>query len=208
MAEGVLLVLGGEERFRKEAYLGLEKVYEAGILLGFRSDTGDGLGRITADEREIIGAIATAVSGLEGTRVRPVPRWSSVSVEGRSSVRRMRMGEEPPPVERPMTVIQSHWLGTDTSEGRVIHAEMYQRISRVTGDFRQEQALQDWERCINPTQPYTVIHLRLRTASGVYVRSLAEELGAALGTSALLYSLRRTEVGNYTDQMAVRLRSP
>ena len=39
MAEGVLIVLVGEECLNKEKYLGLDKEYEFEVLFGFRTDT-------------------------------------------------------------------------------------------------------------------------------------------------------------------------
>lgn len=46
LAEGLLLVLVGEECKKKEKYLGLDKEYEVDILFGFATDTYDVLGVI------------------------------------------------------------------------------------------------------------------------------------------------------------------
>lgn len=42
------------------------------------------------------------------------------------------------------------------------------------------------------------LHLRLHVGKGYYVRSLARDLGEALGTAAHLSALRRTQVGGFT----------
>lgn len=47
--------------------------------------------------------------------------------------------------------------------------------------------------------------VRLTSAAGFYVRSLAHDLGATLGCGAYLESLRRTRVGDFTIEDAVRL---
>ena len=39
-------------------------------------------------------------------------------------------------------------------------------------------------------------------SSGTYIRSLAEDIGAKLGTGAYLSALRRTEVGKYSVEDA------
>lgn len=44
---------------------------------------------------------------------------------------------------------------------------------------------------------YPIIHLEAKVSSGTYIRSLAEDLGAALNTGAYLSGLVRTEVGEY-----------
>ena len=46
MAEGILLVLVGEENKNREKYLGLDKVYEVDVLFGVATDTGDVLGKL------------------------------------------------------------------------------------------------------------------------------------------------------------------
>ena len=52
---------------------------------------------------------------------------------------------------------------------------------------------------------YPVITLEAKVSSGTYIRSLAEDLGAALATGAYLSGLVRTEVGEYRLADAVEL---
>ncbi len=49
------------------------------------------------------------------------------------------------------------------------------------------------------------LRLRIRCSKGTYVRQLAVDLGAALGTVAHLAALRRTEVGPFRIEQAVTL---
>ncbi len=49
MAEGVLLVLTGEDRYRAKEFQQLDKTYRATFLLGFSSDTGDVLGMVGSE---------------------------------------------------------------------------------------------------------------------------------------------------------------
>jgi len=51
--------------------------------------------------------------------------------------------------------------------------------------------------------PY--LKLRLVTGPGVYVRSLARDMGQSLGTGAYLYELERTRVGDFTKEKAASL---
>jgi len=52
---------------------------------------------------------------------------------------------------------------------------------------------------------YPVVSLEAKVSSGTYIRSLAEDLGATLGTGAFLSGLVRTEVGEYklTDALVL-----
>lgn len=51
--------------------------------------------------------------------------------------------------------------------------------------------------------PY--VHLRVRCSKGTYVRTLAEDIGAALGSGAHLAALRRTACGRFRVEDAVTL---
>jgi tRNA pseudouridine55 synthase len=52
-------------------------------------------------------------------------------------------------------------------------------------------------------RPYA--ELDIRSGKGVYIRSLARDLGRALGTGGTLAALRRTAVGRFDIGQAVRL---
>jgi tRNA pseudouridine55 synthase len=45
---------------------------------------------------------------------------------------------------------------------------------------------------------WPLLQLRIRCSKGTYIRSIASDLGAALGTHALVQDLRRTESGEHT----------
>lgn len=45
----------------------------------------------------------------------------------------------------------------------------------------------------------------VRCSSGTYIRSLADDIGSALGVGAYLTSLRRTEIGSYSVDRAIPL---
>ena len=44
---------------------------------------------------------------------------------------------------------------------------------------------------------YPTLNIRCHVSSGTYIRTLAEDIGKALGTSAYLTALRRTQIDNY-----------
>ena len=50
-----------------------------------------------------------------------------------------------------------------------------------------------------------VIHFRVACSTGTYIRSLANDFGAALGCGAYLSSLRRTRIGNFSVSDAVTM---
>lgn len=54
---------------------------------------------------------------------------------------------------------------------------------------------------------YPEIHLTSEVSSGTYIRTLAADIGATLGTGAYLSGLRRTVVGEYSLDQASQLES-
>ncbi len=83
-----------------------DKVYEATIRLGVRTDTMDPTGEITAeaDASHLSDeAIATAVTGFLGAQKQLIPRFSAARVEGKHLYEYARAGEE---VEQPTKDIE------------------------------------------------------------------------------------------------------
>ncbi|MGH7242592.1 MAG: tRNA pseudouridine(55) synthase TruB [Phycisphaerales bacterium] len=52
---------------------------------------------------------------------------------------------------------------------------------------------------------WPLVEIHVRSGKGVYIRSLARDLGIALGTGGLLTALRRTRVGDYSASAAKTL---
>ena len=50
---------------------------------------------------------------------------------------------------------------------------------------------------------YPKLTIRCEVSSGTYIRTLAEDIGKALGTGAYLTSLRRTKIGTYDIKDAI-----
>jgi len=56
-----------------------------------------------------------------------------------------------------------------------------------------------------PTDDPMVLRCEVDCSAGTYIRSLAADLGKALGGGAHLHGLRRTAIGSFTDDMAAPL---
>ena len=52
---------------------------------------------------------------------------------------------------------------------------------------------------------YPYLTIRVHCSSGTYIRTLAEDIGKALGTGAYLTTLRRLQIGEYTVANAKKL---
>lgn len=52
---------------------------------------------------------------------------------------------------------------------------------------------------------YPELKIRVHCSSGTYIRTLAEDIGKALGTGAYLTALRRIQIGDYNVHDATQL---
>lgn len=153
-ATGVL-VLAFNQATRLMELLGAgSKVYQASLLLGSCTDSGDLTGQITreASVPEISPEQAeAALAGLLGPRMQAPPAFSAAKHEGRALYSYARQGQVVEKPARPITVYQASLDALEA--GRI--------------DFT------------------------LRVSRGTYLRSLGEDLAAALGTVGHLGALCR-----------------
>jgi tRNA pseudouridine55 synthase len=170
MATGVLVV-GVEKATRLLGYLTLtEKEYAATIRLGQTTSTDDAEGEITgtaAAEGVTVEAIDEAVAALTGEIGQVPPAVSAIKVGGQRAYKLTRAGAAPELKARPVTVYEF----------------------TITGIQRADEA--------GETAGLLDIDATVRCSSGTYIRALARDLGAALGTGGHLTRLRRTRVGGY-----------
>lgn len=168
-ATGLLILLTGKATRSQAAFMGLDKEYLAGILLGITTDTLDLEGQIT-HQAEIVEVSREQVQTVleqqfSGSFQQYPPAYSALKVGGVPSYKLARKGKAVDLKARPVTV---HNL-----------------------------KLEQW----SPPE----LTLRVACSSGFYVRSLAHDLGQALGCGAALKSLVRTQVGPYHLEEAFKL---
>lgn len=206
-AEGVLVILAGDECKNKLAYTNLPKTYIAEIVLGVSTDSYDLLGMpISASlpemtvqtTGELFVAAEVWLKEHIGTFTQKYPPYSSKTVAGRQLHAHAKEGSR---VSLPVHEVVLHRY-VDPGMRLVRTEEVLARVERlagkVTGDFRQKEILGAWRRLAESLpRELPVLTVTLEVGSGFYVRQLAEDLGRALGTGACLHSLVRTSVGRY-----------
>ena len=175
MATGVL-VLGVGRATRLLGQLALtDKAYDATIRLGQATVTDDAEGEVTASPgaTELTDeAIETVLVGLRGPIEQVPSSVSAIKVGGVRSYARVRSGEDVTLVPRPVTVSRFEVLARRDGV-----------VDGVDGD--DQVAVVD-------------LDVVVECSSGTYIRALARDLGATLGTGGHLTALRRTRVGPFT----------
>jgi len=205
LAEGVMLVLVGEANFSREQYLGLPKVYEAEILLGVSTDTGDVMGLMTEyklnEEVVLESRVRESLVELVGIFEQEYPQFSSPKIAGR------RRLEDNTLVSKQVEITKLDFVSLTEINGSDLLEKINSRIDKVVGDFRQMEIKAAWAKILADQKETTfpLIKIKVSASSGVYVRVLAEKIGCNLGVPALAYSIKRLSVGDYPIDTALKL---
>ncbi len=128
LATGLLIIGIGNGTKKMSEFLKLSKVYEAHILLGTKTDTGDVGGKILeeqkitfVDEKEV----ERVFKGMLGDILLKVPVYSAIKQKGIPLYKRARCGEKVIPPEKTMHIKRMDFLGMLQTEGKfVLFAEM------------------------------------------------------------------------------------
>lgn len=202
MAEGVLLILVGEECKNKEHYLSFDKEYEVEVLFGFSTDTGDLLGKVKkwkVESGNNTSEIKKVLSGLVGKFEQEYPKFSSKTVEGKPLFAYAKSGDLPD--EMPTKEVEIYDIKF-LEERKISNDELLnyieENIEKVKGDFRQDEILSHWIEILNDkNEQYQIIKIKVACSSGTYMRLLSEKIGEKFGVPALAFSISRTRVGEF-----------
>lgn len=215
MAEGKVLVLFGDECKKQTQYTKLDKEYEVEVLLDFSSDTGDVLGLGSYSHTEIHPGrqeVLIALQKEKGTHSHQYPAFSSKTVKGKPLFLYTLEGTIHD-IEIPVhdeTIYNIQLLGIETVSADALLARIQDMLAYVSrapqpskalgADFRQDAIRTRWNEIFAEVgkRDFSVIKLRVTCASGTYMRTLAERIGASLGTQALALSINRTKIGKYS----------
>lgn len=207
MAEGLLLVLAGDTQ-EKDKYLSMRKSYEFEVLWEFGTDTHDILG-IIEDGRDSSNTPMSAqalekkmpnlLNKILDKKTQVYPLFSSkVFSKDFLRVRDANVDNLELP-EKDIKIFSIDHIQTRSITSRDVLSEVSEKISKVVGDFRQEDILKSWRNTFiaRPNDFFLISEFRADVSSGVYIRGLAHEMGKLLGSSALAWSIKRTRVGDY-----------
>lgn len=201
MAEGLLLVLAGDTRAKKE-YLELDKTYEFEVLWGIGSDTFDILGLVepATFPHQLEKKMLSLLKKIQEKTTQKYPLFSSKSFGGDFLRARDQKVEGLDLPEKNIKIFSIEHIHTRTMAGWEILEEVTRRLVMVNGNFRQKEALSSWRNALGPklNEFYLISKFTADVSSGTYIRGLAEEMGKVLNTKALAWSIKRSRVGEYT----------
>lgn len=200
LAEGLFLVLVGEECKNKEKYLKLDKTYEVDVLFGFATDTYDVLGKVTKTTGKLSAYDAynfpAILKYFIGKFKQKYPAYSS------KYFNKARSGElKNEKISTKDVEIKSiKLLGKKTISKKVLEKYIIKSIGLVKGDFRQKEILKKWKLIMKKSHQseFPIISIRVKCTSGTYMRSLANNIGEKVGIPALALDIKRIKIGKLT----------
>lgn len=166
-ATGLMILVVGKETKNAMSLTKLDKVYEATIVLGQTSSTGDTEGELTTvtDQQPSREAVEQVLEVFVGEITQTPPMFSAIKING---VRAYKLAHKGETVEIPTRQVTIYSL-----------------------------ELVDYA--------YPELKIRTHVSSGTYIRTLAQDIGAALGTGAYCRELRRTQIASHTLAEATTL---
>ena len=191
LATGVMVVGIGKVTRLLGFLKDLPKRYVAEVVFGVETNTLDADGEVTAihDMSEVtLEDIAEVAKGFVGEIQQIPPMVSAVRVGGKRLHEWAREGKE---VERPPRQVQVHSI--EVEEGRT--AETSSPVVMPGG-----YSAASGEAGAAASGP--IARLDVRCGSGTYIRTLAADIGTALGGGAHVATLRRLAVGSFVIEEA------
>ena len=192
-ATGLMIIVTGNECKNAQNYSKLDKVYEATIVLGQTSTTGDPEGEIAEYggeedgrwkmedgdlpnsnsqipiaktlEHPTVDSVQTILQSFTGEIEQTPPIYSAIKINGQRAYKLARRGEEVEMPSRKVTIYSLELLSYD----------------------------------------YPELNIRTHVSSGTYIRTLAEDIGKVLGVGAYCHELRRTKIADWSVDDAKNL---
>lgn len=179
LAEGVLVIAVGRENTKKlDQYVKGDKEYIATLKLGYISDTDDSEGPIHQYK-------ATDQESIHSSKV-VTPTKKDINLCIKKFIG--NISQTPP-----------HY-----SAIKIQGQEAYKRI-RKGEDFEMKPRDVFIKNVEVMSYDYPILELKIECGTGVYIRSLARDIGEELKTGAYLTKLIRTRVGEFTIDASVTI---
>lgn len=222
LAEGVLLVGVGEDtkEENRQKYFGLDKEYNFTALFGFRTDTYDVMGKIITPStlrREQENNLNISELDLikiceiyKGEREQIYPKYSSKILSAKSRkiayppTPSLNLGRGEP--KKIVNIYNLQFQKMENLSNKELFGRILMDISRVKGDFRQAEILENWKEILVSKSVFDILiaYFSAQVSSGTYIRSLVNDIGNTLGCGATTLSIKRTRVGDFKIEDSIK----
>lgn len=210
MAEGVVIVLTGEDRHKKSDFTHSKKTYQFQILFGVSTDSQDLLGLNNGIIQESINSneLSTKLEALLpqfiGSQKQTQPLFSAQRVGGKSAFDLAKNATPFTPTENEIKIYSIEVDKKTEISLEQIAMYLHSIIPKISGDFRQDEIIKDWEKTLSLLESKACTTLPLVTITAevskrTYIRSLVRDIGKKLKLPATTFSIVRTNSGSYSE---------
>lgn len=208
LATGLLLVCIGKATKSIPTLQDADKVYTGTMILGATTpcyDREQAIDHFYPYEHISRQLLEETRGRFEGTLMQVPPMFSAVKVDGQRAYLYAR-ADDPSVTIQPKPVNIYSFELTDFRQGDSMLPEGTAKpaTSQVCAAPKSRTHLYDNPQCIIPSH-LPQADFRVRCGKGTYIRSLARDFGATLGSGAFLASLRREQIGDYHEAEAIPL---
>lgn len=203
---GLMLILVGKATKLSDQFMGLEKEYNATLIVGVATETQDTEGKPIAIEdssyitpEEITEAINAFIGGYE----QYVSPFSSVKVAGKKlrKVLRNKSFKYEIVETHKSKFIELYEANTGVLKERLEIPKRFIDIKKITIKTCEPIDGSQLPYSEKITGTFWKVNFDVRCSKGTYIRQLAEDIGIRLESPASLIALRRTRIGEYDESM-------
>lgn len=201
MADGVVIALTGQDRFKKDELSSWKKHYKFEILWGVNTDSHDLLGLTNQiSEKQINSEKLTKVlPKFTGKINQQLPKFSARRIDGQSYFDKAKQGKDFIPQTETVHIHNLELIQTYIIPKEKLWSDIQHKLSLIKGDFRQKKILNKWQEVLpNLPNQLTITKFKTTTSKRTYIRSLVRDLSQELQIPATTFSLTRTQNGNFT----------
>lgn len=206
MAEGVVIILLGDEHVNKYDYAKWKKTYEFEILFGISTVSYDGMGFITKDHKVDVNksALESIPALFKGDYTQKVPPYSAVKYKGKKLFEHAKLNSLPLELpEKKGKIFELSFLGYREIRTSELVENIISRIKKVKGDFCQQELITQWQDFItrlDKNRTSGLAKFSVTMSKGMYVRSLSQDICRKLLVNGLTFSIKRVKNGIYGEK--------
>ena len=207
LATGLLLVCLGKATKRIPELQDGDKIYSATLVLGATTpcyDLEQAVDHYYPYEHITRELLSETISQFTGTIMQVPPIFSAVKIDGQRAYEIARINNEElktkndGPRAKPVTI-----YSIEITDFRVSTTPNAPIVPLIHTPHSERHLYDHPQGEVPPHLPQ--VDVRIHCSKGTYIRSIARDLGLALGSGAFLSALRRESIGDYTVDRALHL---
>lgn len=198
MAEGVVVVLTGEDRFNKSKYDDWDKVYQFEVLFGVNTDSLDLLGLIKQINKNKINRskIENILPEFVGPSEQIIPSFSAKRIDGKSFFDKAKQNQSLPKITQKIKVNALDIKSVSQIKASKLLPNIIAKLDKVEGNFRQNQIIESWKNANLPNN-LTIVSFEAVVSKRTYIRGIVRDLSQRLQIAATTFSITRTQNGPF-----------